>query len=338
MGLLSPAQRGPTIATVLGDIADIISAIAWPLLLVTVVWFLREPIRALAERVSGSAERVSIGAQGLSIELGSAVEAVPGQTTTALEGVRRPEPAGRVVDRAAMTMFAQLQTEDPAPYLVVDLGEGREWLSSRLFVFAILLRAMRQTSTLVFVDTQGGVRGRFVGLATTEQTRWAMARAYPWLEADYAQAYANATAAQRTPNPSTEPFVLDATGRLTHDTAHRVATDFVFAVQAAPPVTTPGDRPPDWVEVQVPGAGSFNEHAAWLNGAELERAMGPALHRFAYVREDRARSPAAVGREALGIEDEEAVALVDDQHRFRDRMVDRRQALETLARNLAEDG
>jgi hypothetical protein len=327
------AELGLVIASVLGGIADIITALAWPLLIGAVVWFLRDPVRALARRVSGSAERVSIGAQGLSIELASAVETVPSEAATALGGIRVPEPAPRVVDSAAMTMFAQLQTEAPAPYLVVDLGDGKEWLSSRLFVFAILLRAMRQTRTLVFVDTQGGVRGRFVGLASNVQIRWALARAYPWLEADYAEAYSNATVAQRSPNSAAESFVVDQTGRFTQDVAWRIATNFVFAVQRAPAAGTPLS-PDEWVDLERP-EGPFKEHATWLGGAEVERALGAALHRFAYIREDGPRPLAELGREALATQDEDAVALVDSQHRFRDRVIDRRHALEAVAQTAA---
>lgn len=333
IGPMPLARSGLVTASALGDIADIISALAWPLLVALVVWFLREPLRALAKRISGSAERVAIGAQGLSIELGSAVDTVPGEKATVLEGVRLPEPAHRVVDSAAMTMFAQLQTEAPAPHLVVDLGEGKEWLSSRLFVFAILLRAMRHTRTLVFVETQGGVRGRFVGLASTEQTRWALARAYPWLEADYADAYAQATLLERTPSPGPNPFVVDEAGRLTQSVAHNIATQFVYAVQKPRPAGTPS-APNEWVELQGP-EGPFSEHATWLSGAELEGALGAALRRFAAIREDSPRDLADLAREALAIQDEDAVALVDSQHRFRDRVVDRRQALEAVAQNVA---
>ena len=115
-------------ASVLGDIADLVSAIIWPALVFGVFWVLRQPLRALAARIGASAQRVTIGAQGLSVELSSAVEPVPAQGATALAGVRLPEPAHRVVDSAALTMFQQLEHEEPAPYLVVDLGEGREWL------------------------------------------------------------------------------------------------------------------------------------------------------------------------------------------------------------------
>src|SRR3954451_905639 len=146
------ARFEPPVCTVLGDTADLVSAIAWPAVIIALVWFLRTPLRSLADRVGASAQKVTVGAQGFSIELGASVERVPSQGSTALAGVRQPDPAPRVVDSAAMTMFAQLQTEEPAPHLVVDLGEGREWLSSRLLLFAALLRAMRATRTLVFVE------------------------------------------------------------------------------------------------------------------------------------------------------------------------------------------
>ena len=165
-GIRMTASQVPA-ATVISDVASLVSAVVWPLVIVGVLWFLREPLRALAHRIGSSAQSVSIGAQGLTVELGSAVEPVPSQATTALAGVRLPEQAPRVVDSAALTMFAQLESEAPAPYLVVDLADGRDWLTSRLYIFAILLRAMRQTGALVFVESVGGVRGRFVGLRRT---------------------------------------------------------------------------------------------------------------------------------------------------------------------------
>jgi hypothetical protein len=343
--------RSAWIASVLGDIADLLSAIAWPAVILAVVWFLREPIRALADRVSTSAEALSVGAQGLSIQLGKAVTHVPGEAETALAGVRRPDQAPRVVDSAALTMFAQLNLEAPAPYLTVDLGAGREWLTSRLFIFSILLRAMRRTQVLVFLETAGDVRGRFVGMATCERVRWSLAHAYPWLEEEYARAYANATsgppvpprgrrAAAPPPVPPGEDaaFVTDTMGRLAESVAHRVATGFVFAVQNQPPVMA-GPPPADWVVEQRPD-GVFAEHASWLSGADVERLLGDALHRFAYVRESTPGEPADRARAALRVPDEDVVAIVDENHRFRELIVDRREALEALAGDMIrrEDG
>ena len=326
---MSPFDSVPT-ASVLGDIADLVAAIVWPAVIIAVVWFLRAPIRAFADRVSSSTEGFTVGAQGLSIQLGTAVTHVPAQAETALAGVRRPDQAPAVVDSAALTMFAQLNLEAPAPYLTVDLGTGREWLTSRLFIFAILLRAMRRTRMLVFVETAGEVRGRFVGLATCERVRCSLGHSYPWLEQAFARAYNNAISVP--PLPGEDPaFVVDHRGRLKQAVAHQIATDFVFAVQENAPAVTPQSPPPaDWVVEQRP-QGVFAEHASWLSGADLEKLLGDALHRFAYVREDTPGEPADRARAALRVRNEDVVALVDDQHRFRELIVDRREALEALA-------
>ena len=49
------------------------------------------------------------------------------------------------------------------------------------------------------------------------------------------------------------------------------------------------------------------------------------------------RSPAEVAREAVRVPGEDVVALVDDQHRFRGVVVNRREVLEALAINAAAD-
>jgi hypothetical protein len=326
---VSPFDAVPA-AGVLGDIADLVSAIVWPAVIIGVLWFLRVPIRAFADRISTSAEGVNIGAQGLSIQLGAAVTHVPAETDTALAGVRRPEQAPAVVDSAALTMFAQLNLEAPAPYLAVDLGSGREWLTSRLFIFAILLRAMRQTRVLVFVETAGDVRGRFVGLAACERVRWSLAHACPWLERAFARAYNEAVPSP--PAGHDRAFVVDNRGRLEQSVAHEIATKFVFAVQQNAPPAATQPPPADWV-VEQRGGSVFAEHASWLSGGDLEKLLGDALHRFAYVREDTSGEPADAARAALPARDEDLVALVDDQHRFRELIVDRREALEALATN-----
>jgi hypothetical protein len=323
------ATDAPT-ASVLGDIADLVSAVVWPLLILGVLWFLRKPIYGFADRIGTSAQRLTIGTGGLSVQLSAAIQPVPNQATTALADVRQPEQAQRVVGSGARAMFQQLEYEEPAPYLVVDLGEGREWLTSRLYIFSVLLRAVRQTHTLVFVETLGGVRGRLVGLAAPGRVRYGLAHAYPWLEADYAAAFAGSTEPYRTGKPNKDPFVLDDGGRLARNTASAVASAFLSLVQqnAPPPTVT---EAPEWViEARAPGP-RFAEHATWLTGGDLERVLGDALRRFAYLTETVPQLPVERARAAVRLRGEDVVALVDDEHRFRDMIVNRREVLEALA-------
>ena len=191
------------LASVLSDIADLVGAIAWPVVAVVLVVTMRAPLRKLVERIASSATKVSVGPSGLSADFGAAVTEVAPPSSTVLDDLRSAAP--QLMDSGADTMFEQLGREEPAPYLVVDLGSGHEWLSSRLYLLASMLVSMRRTRALVFVETAGDVRGRFVGIAPAGEVRWALARAQPWLEADFAFAYELATAWWRTQAPSEAP-------------------------------------------------------------------------------------------------------------------------------------
>jgi hypothetical protein len=243
----------------------------------------------------------------------------------------------------------QLTSEQAAPHYVVDLGEGKEWLSSRLYVFAALLAGMRRTRTLVFVETTVGVRGRFVGLASPVATRFALARTYPWLEADYSEAFARATVdrrsfAQTAPTqiprqPPYLPLIEDDHGRLSVDVAGQVAANFLSNLQIRPPAAAPdAEEAPaasGWVALRDQ-SGRFDEHATWLSGGTLERVLGDALARWAYLRDTRARSASDTAATALAVRGEDTIALVDEHLRFKGLIVDRRQALEALAAQLPD--
>ena len=82
-----------------------------------------------------------------------------------------------------------IQDPSPAGYAVVDLGAGRQWLTSRLFIFAELLGRMRGLRSFVFLRTDDSPR-RFIGTASPPEVRWTLAADYPWLEAAFAKAYA----------------------------------------------------------------------------------------------------------------------------------------------------
>lgn len=83
--------------------------------------------------------------------------------------------------------------EGTGDYVEINLGAGGEWLTSRLFIMAIVFAQMKGIGCFVFVETSGVVRKRFVGWAEPARIRWALAKRYPWLEQAYAEAYAAIT-------------------------------------------------------------------------------------------------------------------------------------------------
>jgi hypothetical protein len=143
---------------------------------------------------------------------------------------------------------------------VIDLGGGQQWLTSRLFIFAVLLGRMRGLRSLVFVETIGETRRRFIGVATPEGVRWGLARRYPWLEKAFANAYGKLGDHQIQSNY----------GALELQQAVDLGKEFLKGVQKNPNEALEGDAR-EWTGEGTPPL--LWEHAKWLDGARLERVL-----------------------------------------------------------------
>lgn len=321
-------------ATTLSDVADLVAVLVWPAIVLVLLWYLREPLRGFAERASQQAQRVSVGS--FAIDFGQAVHPVSDRSTAALAQIREPDPTFRVTDSTAASIMEELRRPDASPDVLVDLGEGQEWLTSRLYIFAILLQRMRRTRSFIFVEAVGGVRGQFLGLAEPSGLRWALASAYPWLEADYIHAYASVISQARSDEPvDAESFILDDAGRLPEPTATLLVNKYLDQVQKMPPDVA-ATAAPGWTTIQRP-KGTLTEHAAWLSGQSLERVLGSALDRFAYISTPSPRPTEEITRRVLEFSNRDVVALVDERHRFRGEVVNRQEALDAIAEHLLDD-
>jgi hypothetical protein len=69
----------------------------------------------------------------------------------------------------------------PIDFIVVDLGSGHSWLSTRLFLFTALLRRLRGLRAIVFVHSRQGASRIFLGVSTPVEVERALAEAYPWM-------------------------------------------------------------------------------------------------------------------------------------------------------------
>jgi hypothetical protein len=113
-----------------------------------------------------------------------------------------------VNDSTVGTFLSQLTDPTSADYAIVNLGSGDQWLTSRLYIMAVVFARMKGLKAFVFLGQSSASR-RYFGWADPNRIRWALARRYPWLEAAYSAAYADVTA---TPNATT--VVTSAIGRL----------------------------------------------------------------------------------------------------------------------------
>jgi hypothetical protein len=163
---------------------------------------------------------------------------------------------GSVTSTTIMTLFNSLQTTEPWDYVVVDIERGQRWLASRLFIFAILLRAILGLRCLIFVQTESGVNRRFIGAASPGEVRRALAAAYPWFEDSL-------KAATITTNAS---YFIDD---LSASDAFPLMQGFVQSLQSFDEM--PGDL--DWAKLE----GGNWEHSPWLDANLVRRIFAGAF-------------------------------------------------------------
>ncbi len=312
------------------DIAAILEATAWPFVVLVIFLLYRHKLTAILETLGSKVRKVELA--GFSIELAVAEPFTP-QWTEAPYAVdlRHRASASQVSDSTARTFISQLNESGRADYAEVNLGTGSEWLTTRLFIMAILFPRNRGIRGFVFLETSGDVRRRYLGWAPPEQVRWALAQRYPWLERAYAEAYAAVLTNQ-------DVSVVDACGTLAYGYAPTEAgpsiellREFLLRVQNAPAPPDGGD----WVTIDpADPMGSVSEHAQWLDGGLLETLLGVRLHRSSIAADSFMQQPLSAQLRALADMTGDFAATTDAQHRF-DALIDRVQTLSQAARAMA---
>jgi hypothetical protein len=314
------------------DAAALIQAIAWPLIALIALFILRKALPGMVEGLGRRVTKLSIFK--VSIDLAIIPEMETTWRAPDLGDVRQPTRAD-LFDAPAIELLTQFHDERAFDYAVVDLGEGREWLSSRLFVFAEMLPRLRGLRCFVFLETAGTIRRRLVGIARPEAVRWALAREYLWLELALEQAYASLGPQYLHPKAYQfigEPDPISPTGALPPGIAQQIGRTFLETIQetrAAPSSTSPDND--GWVpvpNVPVPNA-NVQEHAEWLDGRAIEAVLGAALLQDSWVTHDplvpdEQQVTAVLRRQG------DLVAMVRGDRTFSG-LVDRRLLLEELA-------
>jgi len=249
------------------------------LVLAGMLFVFRASIPGVFKGLAGRISKVEIA--GVSVELARAKAFVPvwSGSSTALD-LRHKASAIQVTDSTAGTFLTQLAAEGTGDYAVINLGIGKEWLTSRLYIMAILFARMKGIGCFVFLETSGAVRKRFVGWAEPSRIRWELARKYPWFEQAYAQAYAVLNSQRNT-------IVVGPHGRIGYQHAPDDANagiellrEFLTQIQMRAPFPQFEAWEDEWVVVDT--ATGTREHASWINAEDLEE-VGEQLRAFLYA-------------------------------------------------------
>ncbi|MGH9871287.1 MAG: hypothetical protein ACRD9S_02340 [Pyrinomonadaceae bacterium] len=324
----SPPSSGLT-ATL--DIAAVISAVFWPIVVLVILLVYRKKIPSLVQGIAGRITK--LGFAGISFELAKATAFAPDWTAGALD-LRQKATALQVNDSTAASFSKQLMEGGTADYAEVNLGTGQEWLTSRLLIMAIVFARMKGIQCLVFVETAGNVRRCFVGWADPEKIRWALARHYPWLEQAYASAYSETMS-------SPIAFIVTNQGGIGQQFSPRdpgptleLIQKFLLNIQLAYVPTAAPPNLDEWIPVD-PATNTY-EHASWINSEGLEQLLGNDLHDSA-VRSSELRSRTQKERLRIVLSlPERFQAVVKDDQRF-EYLLDRSVLLEQVAEKLSSE-
>lgn len=313
---------------------DVGRVLAWPLVALVALVVLRKPVGAMLSDVGKRATKLSLFQ--FAVELATVPELAPQWNVPNAGDVRQLTRAD-VFDSYTTTLFQQLAIAGASDYITVDLGAGDQWLTSRLYIFVVMLRRLRGLRCVVFTATVRDVRGAFIGWAEATEARWMLAMLYPWFESALAHALA-----------AVNPAVMSLNGGMQFYEANNVVKEFLHNIQAndqgmaglgsgaqpgaPPPAGVPG--PPEWIRLPLAqGEVQVWEHAAWITPTLMDGLIGPNDADAAFV--DSPDTGADARAKAIARRSGPFVALVNPAGRFK-ALVDRQALLESMAATYAE--
>jgi hypothetical protein len=290
------------------ELLELVRALAWPIVTLAALAAFHEPLVEFVKDLGKRATKIS--AFHVEIEFPALAEAHVSSFTAKIQEMNQ----SAMFTSSSNDLENQLRSLGPMDYAVIDLGDGKRWLTSRLFLFAILLERMRGLRCLVFVATVGGDPRRFIGLASPARLRWALARNCPWLEQAFASAYQGVLTGI-VPN---QQLILSASGALDPSIASSIIAGFLGPIQT--PFAQPG-----WIPLS---GNAYWEHADWIDTANVDSFLGNVLQR-SMLTGSADRSKEEIVNTILRSKGD-FVASLEPSGRFME-LIDRRAILEQLA-------
>lgn len=259
-----------------------LSHFAWPATIFLLLIVYRDTLSGFLAVISQRASEINIGSWA-SFKLPILTETPLDQEVSDFRQIE-----GNVVTESYKTeLFKQFRSSRKDEYAVINLGEGREWISSRLYIFALMLQRMKSLKFIVFLQT-GGPTSVYVGAANIDRARWGLASRQPWLEAAFARAYAESSPDLQSVTPFT--WITSDTGALQADEAEKIVRRYIQLL--LPQADVPPAPSADWVRV-----GGTVEHAKWVAAAEVEQLLGVHLWRdTVHKQEDKKELVKAIVR------------------------------------------
>jgi len=299
------------------DVPSLLKAIAWPVIALIALAVFRRPLANLVSLLGQKVSKLSFGK--FSIEMAKVEEMKP----RAMDAEIRELEAGLIPQSGSTALTAlvtELQSGGKHDYVMIDFGSesSPRWLTSRLYLLCFLITLVNRQLCMVFVETVGGTRKKFIGISSPVAVRWALANKYSWLESAGAIAYSQIGYLPAGFLDPKSGFLLAMIPLL--------ITQFLQSIRST--VIPAGDQASEWLSL----ANQSFEHAKWLNGTRIESLLGSDLS-TAHVTLPPNATLNDLTRPVLS-QPGRFVAVVDQNQSLLS-IVDRHEVLEKMAREVA---
>lgn len=292
-------------------VVGLVSALAWPAVVTFALFLLRRPLVELVGQLMIRARKVSV--LDVSIELATLPELQPSWSVGDTDPRRLT--SSQIFDSASESLFKEILKPAQADYAIVDLRSGKAWLTSRLFIFSLVLGEASGLRAFVFLEHTANTRRKFLGVATPADVRRALGRRYPWLEEAFVRALSTQYPSPPEPQAGAAsvstftncppPLTTAEPGRVSN-----VVMNFIQKLQRTtdPPESERssflaiGTSPQTW------------ERALWIDAERLERDLAGALESSCV--DESPDIPRRLVSEAIVRRKTSLVALVDRDRRF----------------------
>jgi hypothetical protein len=333
-----------------------ISAVLWPLVVLLVLLVYRHKLSSLLGGILSQVKKLEVA--GVSLEWAEVKELSTEWLVPGGDLDLRSSSAGlEVFESSGTNILAQLDQPFVGDYAAIDLGEGNKWLSSRLFILAVLFGELRGLKALVFVDAKEEAIKRYVGWIEPRLLVQALAFRHPKLQAAYSAARSFIDKPRQVLLPPSNTWVTQM-GLVNSQAGSDLFKQFLFHLKPKAPIAIPANETGDWTPILAnPGFSEyaaapnqptalnewvelkgirFYEYAQWMNRRNLQELLGERLNMAVVRRADINGKSESKKIRAVLLQEGDFVALVNEGNRF-DRLVDRRALMErAVTANLAE--
>src|SRR5262245_43722653 len=126
-------------------LVELVKALAWRGSTLSAAVIFYRPICQFLEAIGARATKLSVFKVEVELIAGAKSSASP-----SLEDIKNPERV--FIGDSSPRLFEAVKDATPADYALIEIGNGDEWLTSRLFIAAAMLERMRGVECLVFVE------------------------------------------------------------------------------------------------------------------------------------------------------------------------------------------